>query len=466
VWIVFNGRILFEVGIGPDALQYSRTGAAVVLGLAPAADDTLWAYVAAEEEQAATTAIALVQELRRTFYYNVEARDKAGLLQEILEKDISSSRWTYYPIGGCGEAEIILRRPFDDFGSVALDWDMQIWRDVDILGQAGARLPAQLPIRLGTAHAGSRELRWGGFVREIQRILADDEQVILRCAGWSRQLAYIFIPEQDTPWQGQDIGAIVRDIIDRFVIPGSKIQRTTALTLVPDTGVVIDQINFDTTAFDAIKVLAEIAGNAEWGVRADKEFYFLQPSTSVKQTHVIGDRISLYRPATNTDEIVKTVYLRGAGGFQATINSGTPEAGFYKQRREFVASIQSEDIATLWGAAYFARFGESQPSGQLQLGETDDWIENVSHPLGLLRVIGGPVFISPGDPLPAALPMKLGNMYGRYTDESFKIASIAYQPTDDALQVDIGLGQRKRPLADLLETINYKLAELQQGMIL
>ena len=490
VWIIFNGNILFEVSLSPDSLQYTRTGSAVTLGLAPTATDTLWAYIAAEEEGAVSQALQLIQEIRRTFYYDVEARNKADALQEIIEKDISSVRWTYYPIGGCGEAEIVLRRPYDDCGDIVLDWDMQIWRDIDILGKAGAQLPAQLPVRLGTAHHGGRELRYSGFVREIQRVLAaDDEQVILRCAGYSRQMNYIFIPEQDSPWMNVDVAAIVRDIITRFVVPGSKIILDP--DLVPDTGVIIQApgINFDGTAFDAIRVLGELAGNAEWGVRADRKFYFVQPTQTAKQTHPIGSHVALYRPAVNTDDIVKTVYLRGANGFKATANFGAPEAGFFKQRREFVAAIQSENTAELWAASYFARHGESQPSGTLQLGETDDWIENVGHPLGLLRVIGGPVFTSPGDRLGsgastaafqvnafqpgafqgstpeggAQLPIKLASIYGRYTDESFRIASISYQPTDDALSIDIGLGERKRPLSDIFELINYKLAELQSA---
>lgn len=460
VWLIFNGRVLFQVALTPNPLQYTRTGNAVVVGLAPQASDTLWAYVVSEEEQAPTTAVVLIQELRRTFYYNVEVRDKAGLLQEIIEKDISATRWSYYPIGGCGEAEIVLRRPFDDFGQhIQLDYGIEIWREIDILGQAGARLPAELPIRLGTAHAGNRELRWGGFIREIERVLSDDEQVIVRCAGWSRQLAYIFI-DNDTPWTNMDVGAIVRDIITRFVVPGSQI----TLGTVPDTGIIVDSINFDTTAWDAINVLAQIAGNAEWGVTPSKSFYFIQPiANTARQTHVIEDRITMFRPQTNTDEIVKTVYLRGANGFKAVLNNGTPEAGYYKQRREFVAGIQSAQVAALWGVAYFAKYGDTLPSGQLQLGQTDEWIENVGHPLGLLRVIGSPVFLGGGSPLPAELPVGLANMYGKYTDEKFRIASISYQAADDALTIDIGLGQRRRAQADIFDTINYKLAELQQA---
>jgi hypothetical protein len=472
VCIIFNGRKIYRKTLSPGAQEYTITGNAVVLGLAPNADDTLWCYVVVEDTAAPTTAIALVQSIRRTFYYTAWAYNKQQELQEVLERDISASRWSYFPIGGCGEAELILRRPYDDFGQIALDWGIEIWRERDLLGQAGIRLPAQLPLQLGTAHAGDRELRWSGFVREIERILGDDEQVILKCAGWSRQMAYVFVPIQEdgggnpAPWEHMDVAAIVRDIVDRYVVPGTQIKRTPGLGLVPDTGVTVNSFNVDTTAFDAISTLAVIAGNAEWGVRPDKEFYFVQPTNAVKQTHVIADRVLIYRPRTSTDEIVKTVHLRGANGFKATVNIGTPEPGYYKERREVVAGIQTAEVAQLWAAAYAARFGDSSPSGALQLGMTDDWIENVQHPLGLLRVIGAPVFVTQGEALPAQLPMKLGVSYGKYTDERFKIGSITYTPTDDALNLEIGLGARKRPLADLFETINFKIGELQQGLTL
>src|SRR5262245_3673818 len=87
-WIVYNGKLLFEVARSPDARSSSRTGAAVVVGLPPQADDTLWAYIVSEViEEVPSSAVPLVQESRRTFYYNVEAFDKNGLRQEIIEKD-------------------------------------------------------------------------------------------------------------------------------------------------------------------------------------------------------------------------------------------------------------------------------------------------------------------------------------------------------------------------------------------
>ncbi len=463
VEIIFNGKILYKVSISPTGpLEASITGSAVVVGLAPDATAQLWAIIVSDDQPTIRGDIIIVQELRKSFYFGVEAYDKNLVFTEWLDKDVSSISWSYNPIGGCGDAEIVLRRPYDEIGTIDLEHGIEIWREPDLLGKPGARLPAELPAQLGIAHYGSRELRWGGFIWEIERVLSNDEQVVLRLDGWSRQLRYIFVPEET--WTDRDVAYIVRDLLDRFVTPNTRIKHTFELGLIPDTGIVIDSITFDALAFDCLRVLGEIAGNAEWGVNANREFYFVPPSANtVKQTYVIGDRILDYRPRTNTDEIVTKVHLRGANGFKRTIEIGEAESNYSKERREFIAAIQTDEVATLWATAYAAKYSVSSPSGQLVIGETDDWIESVSHPLGLLRVIGGPVMTTAGDRLESALPFALGGMYGRNTDERFRIGSIQYRPTDDALQISVNLGQRTHALADLIGTIQYRLAQQEQA---
>jgi hypothetical protein len=492
VEIIFNGKLLYKVGISPAGpLECSITGSAVVVGLAPDPTAQLWVIVVSNDEVAIRVSIPIVQEERRTFYFGVEAYDKNLVFNEWLDKDISSITWSYNPIGGCGVADITLRRPYDELGDLSLEWGIEIWREPDLLGKPGARLDAPLPIQLGIAHYGNRELRWGGYVWEIERVLSDDEQVILRCDGWSRQLRRIFIPE--TTWENQDVGYIVRDLIERFVVPGTRILKTFELGLIPDTGIVIDSITFDAYASDCLRTLAEIAGNCEWGCLPNREFYFIAPSaTTIKQTYAIGDRVLDYRPRSSADEIVNRIHLRGANGFKRTIELGELEPNYYKEHHEFVSAIQSDAVATLWAQSYAANHAIDSPSGQLVIGETDEWIESVGHPLGLLRVIGGPVMTSIGDrlesnvlvpgsfdpdifdpaifstedalsPEGALLPVKLGAMYGKNTDERFRISSIQYQPTEDALQITIGLGQRRHPLADIFGNINYRLTQQEQA---
>lgn len=480
VVLVHNTRVLTEVASAPGATRYTISAATVTLGLAPESNADLWARfswdIATSGDGGLTSHIAwdglprdpvaLLQYVRKSFPFSVRIFNKSGDLIEWITNDVSAIQWRYSAVGGCADATIRLRRPFDQFGELAIDYGVEIWREMDTLGVAGATLPATLPVTLGTNLSGSQERRWSGFVRELEPVLDVEEYVELRCSGYSRQMEYIIVPAPDTAWLNQDVAAIARDIVDTYVVPGAQINRTPAFNLMPDTSIVLDSFTFEGSAFQALAVLAELAGNAEWGVRADKEVYFLQRTSAVKQSHVIGDRVQHFRQLDSADDVVTRIYLRGAGGQRYIITHANQEAGFYKDRTMLVNGIADTAAATLWANAYFARYATSQPAGRLVKGETDEWIEGVGHPLGLLRVVGGPVFTQAGDALPAVLPMALGQIYGNYTDERFRINSITYTPTDTALSIDIDLGERSNHLADYLRRIEYRLGELQQGLVL
>ena len=419
------------------------------------------------------------------FFYYIELRDKSGTFLDILEEDVFSIFWSDNSIGGCGDAEIALRREFDNFGDIDLDYDVRIYRvPTPIIKTTGAK-------RLGTGVSGDftvpgllagdvgvREMRWRGFVRELNPVLDSRESVRLKCSGSSRQLEYIAVPNLTRA--SEDVGATARYIIDTYVVPGSQIKRTASLNQCEDTGITLSGtgLKFDTSAWEALKTLAEIGGNAEWGVRPnlnpatpeDNEIYFRVRSSTIKQTYAIGDRIKYYESRKTTDEIVRKVYLRGNTGFTATLTSGLGlEAGRYKERIMLVPSIANAADATLWGNAYFSLKETAQQKARLILGATDAWIENDPQsaggmpPLGKLRILGGPIFVKYGGGiLPGALPFRLSGTIGATTDVSYRINSILYRPVGGSLQIEIDLGERRPALADLIRGIEYKLSELRQ----
>ena len=50
-----------------------------------------------------------------------------------------------------------------------------------------------------------------------------------------------------------EVSEIVRNLVDYFVVLGSKIKRTPALALVQDTGVVIQELTFNGSMWEALK---------------------------------------------------------------------------------------------------------------------------------------------------------------------------------------------------------------------
>jgi hypothetical protein len=410
------------------------------------------------------------------FNFQIEIRNTKDQLVDLLQtprrdEGLKSTRWQYDALGGCGACDIVVRRPFDDYGDLALDYDVQIWREEDVYGSPGGTpLPAQLDQQLGVGFTNSKELRWSGFIRQFTPVLDRDEEMVkLSCAGYSRQAAYIVVP--DITYQSMDVAAIARAIVDTYIVPSTKIKRTGALNLMPDSGVVVSGtgLRFFTSAYEAIKTLADIAGSAEWGVRADREFYFLPRSTAVKQTWEIGSRVAFYQPETSSDDVVNRVYVQGAGGVKYAIDNLPAAAGYQKERVEHVNSIATSSDAALWALGYFAKFGTAQKKGQLRLGATDAWIENFAGqtmpPLGRLRVHGGPIFVLTGETFTGDVPFTLAGSYGAYVDDQYRINSIGYSPSENGLDIAIDLGEKRGALADYFNSIVFKLGELRQGLL-
>ena len=413
------------------------------------------------------------------FNYQVYVYNKSGDLVALLntprrDEGIKNIQWRYDALGGCATSDITIRKPFDDYGDLDLDYGVEVWRVEDTLGSpGGSPLPAQLDIQLGAGFSSSKELRWSGYIRQFTPVLDRDEEMVkLSCAGYVRQAAQTIIP--DVTYQSLDVAAIARSIVDTYLVPNTKIKRTGALNLMPDCGVVISAtgLRFFTNVYDAIRQLAEIAGGAEWGVRADKEFYFMSRSSTVKQSWEIGDRVAFYQPETSSDDVVNRLYVQGNGGVIYAIDLSTAAAGYQKQRIEQVSSIATSSDAALYALGYAAKFATAQKKGQLRIGATDAWIENFSGatmpPLGRLRVHGGPIFVMTGETFTGDVPFTLAGSYGAYgagVDDQYRINSIGYQPSENGLDIAIDLGEKRSALADYFNAITFKLGELRQGLL-
>lgn len=369
------------------------------------------------------------------FDYEVEIRDTDDALVDLLAREITAISWTYESVGGCGQCQITLSRRFDDYGPLALDYDVRVVRKL----------------------ATGDEVRWAGFIRQITPTLEEPERVSVGCAGYAHQSDLIIVDNQ--LYGNADVGAIARAIIDGYLTGNTRIKRTAGLNLCGDTGVTVSNqgLRFFNSAYDALKTLGEIGGNAEWGVRADKEAYFMPRSIAVKQTLVIGDRVKFYEPQTSTDDLVHRVYVQGANGSIYTINGGNQpgNAHYMKQRVNAVPALTNANDAALWGTSYMARYNSIQPRGRVVLSAIDSWIENVSGqtmpPLGRLRIQGGPIYTPQG-------------MIGGDTDTQFRIDTITYRPDDNGLNIDIQLGEKRGSLTDLFRGIEFKLGDLRTGV--
>jgi hypothetical protein len=97
--------------------------------------------------------------------------------------------------------------------------------------------------------------------------------------GFYDQLSWVFVTKDYSA--GQDISAVVKDIISTIVAPNTQIAYNEAK--VEATGyTLLGDISFDhITADEAVQTLAEAAQNFEFGVDSGREFYFRAVSSAV-----------------------------------------------------------------------------------------------------------------------------------------------------------------------------------------
>lgn len=393
----------------------------------------------------------------------IEIRNMDGDLLEIAESDVFDLSWSFIAQGGYEEAVISLRRRFDSYGDIDLDYDVRIL--VDNLDDA--------------SESYATRFRWHGFVRGLKTILDERESVVLMCSGYTRQLSYIVVNDTFT---GDCKDAAV-DLIQDHVEPGTQIGYNGLLTT--GTGVELSSqgITFSTNAREIMDTLAAIGGNAEWGARSDfvsdaylNEFYFNPPSSAVKQIAVIGDRIRYFETEKSTDNVVRKVTIQGTGfeqSFESTL--GNTE-GFQKERTFLLPFLTSTDNAQLWATAYFARFETPKKQARLILTNTSIEVERFT-PHGLLAVLGGvvqqwygqgaafgdsgflefPMGVDPSSPFHAD---RIGdNFY-----EEFRIHRVSYRWIGAGLEATVELGEKGNRLDEYFEAIEYKLNNVRQAV--
>jgi len=395
-----------------------------------------------------------------TLTFTIELRDTAGALLEVMAKDVVDLTWSHVTQGGNEQATISLRREFDNYGDINLDYDVRIF--------------------VHNLDDQTIDLRWRGFVREIMPVFNERESVRLACAGYVRQLDYIAVPA--VTYQSQDVAAIARSVMDTYVVPGSNIARTPALNLVLDQGVVVSAtgLTFDTSAREVMDTLASIGGNVEWGVRSDftvpfsNEIYFQARSTTVNQVWILGDRVKVFESRMSTDSVIRRVFVRGAGTFTATVTSslGNPASG-YKERVMLLPFIADATDATLWATAFFARHEQAQRAARLIIAATDAEIEAFT-PSGLLRIQGGAVRRLYGGSLTGFGAGGFGaggfggsggtySAIGGNTRVELRINRVSYKFAGAALEATVELGETRTTLEDVLKPIEFKLSQLRQG---
>ena len=367
--------------------------------------------------------------------HRIELRDRNFDLLEILEKDAYSISWKYNRLGGCGNFSLNLARKYNAPKALSGFFDIRIYK---------------------RNSANNYSLWFAGYIEEKEGTLGSKERINISGVGYVGQLRTVIV---DTTYTSNEISVIVKDILDNYVVPNTDI--TYDAGDIEDTGFTADSVEFKGNAMRAFETLAEIAGEREWGVGADKKFFFKQRSDVIGFRFVRGKQIKGYSPVFNFRDIVNKLYLEGGdvGGSKYTRTKTASQSILKYGTLEKIiqnSSITTDSVADQYLTAILDEKSDLDIKAKLKLIDYESRFED-SIPLPLIEI------------------MELGVRYGEdyygnflYSgDLAFRINNISYKLDDKggALGISLDLGTRKTSLVDSIGRLDYRIEQLRQARV-
>lgn len=274
--------------------------------------------------------------------FRVELRDRNYNMLEVLDNQIDALSFTFARLGGCGAFSFNLPRAYCDekFISGGCNVRIYIWDDV---GQ-------------------DFSLWYQGYVQtKTPTIQGGKEYIQVAGQGYQGQLSNIQL--NNITYVNQELSLIVADIIENYIAPNTGIIYNPAL-IIP-TAFVGSTINFSTDCGSAIQTLEEIAGNFEYGVDLNRNFYFIPQATLSGIFFSLGANIENFSEQQDFTKIINQVIFQGGtpdGGNEPYTNTFNDELSQLKYgiQSEIVqsSSITNDQVAQQYADSIFEDYDE------------------------------------------------------------------------------------------------------------
>lgn len=302
---------------------------------------------------------------------------------QMLHYNEQRTEWWYHKNGGCGAFRILTHELFPDI--------MQ-----DVLGESW-----EIHIRIKVGGQTHYSTWYRGVIRAIRSEEQGAEQFTdVRGYGYVEMLDNVQVQRKYPA--GMTVKQIVDDIMVRDIVPNTRIVRP--IDIDPTNGdygtdassyTTKSELHFECSALKAIKFLAELQGSREFGVDADRKFYFRAVSSTVSKSFFEGNDI-LERVAGGKT-FVQANELKVAGKAFGSTNflqirpdvTDISNNGLYESPVE-TPWITGDADASQWADNIIAKSKGNQAWSIFEWKFVDERLD-ASHPIGMLRVYGGDV---------------------------------------------------------------------------
>lgn len=303
--------------------------------------------------------------------------------KKILNSNEQRLEWFYHKNGGCGSFRLLTHEFLDDFFDDAL---AQAWE-------------VHVRIKLGGETAYSTWFR--GVIRGIRQQEQGAEQYTeIDGFGYVEMLEKIQI-QRPYP-AGWTVKDVVHHIVQNYIRPYTRV--VVPYDLDPTNGdfgidpspyVLQSDLHFECSALRAIKFLAELQGNREWGVDADRKFYFRESASTVRKAFFIGhdliDRVAggkTFQVANQIKVAGKDFGSRDLLKVRADVTDIT-QNGLYELPRE-VPWVTGDSDASRWADNIIDKHKTTQGWSIFQWQNINLRVE-ATQPIGKIRIYGSDV---------------------------------------------------------------------------
>ena len=268
-------------------------------------------------------------------------------------------QWEYKRRGGCGQSSVIVKKPFD-----FLDDKVE------------PKSSLQISI--------NDELRYHGRIITVNKIFGKGkEEIQLNFYGYLSELSRILIKRT---FIGQSASGIVKTILDDEIVPNTEVTYDSAD--IEESEASIANLVLNHTTKDAMNLLAELAGNFEWGVDRHKKFFFKKSDTVIRRVFVIGQDIENYKSQRKDEDVINVLSVFGVDGTTpiVTVESELSIAKFGRsEANRFESSISEASDANRLAIVTLKNTTTASRTVQFALRKDDLFIES-STPLGATAI--------------------------------------------------------------------------------
>jgi hypothetical protein len=298
----------------------------------------------------------------------------------VLNLEEQRMEWWYHKNGGCGSFRLLTHQ---DFTGIITD-------------DANTTYEVHVRIKLGG------EYTYTTWYRGIVRHLKVEEQgqefyTEIRGYGYVELLDNIIVQRKyPAGWRVQDV---VNDIIVNYIKPNSRIVRPHDVD--PTNGdygydastyVLQNDLHFECSALKALKFLAELQGNREFGVDAHGYIYFRTNSTSILYNFYLANdlvkRVSGGKTFTQANDIKIGGKAFGGSNFlqnRADVTDITRN-GLYESAAE-IPWVTGDGDASQWADNIITKNKQTQEWCEF-IWKNVTFHLDASHPIGKIKVYG------------------------------------------------------------------------------